>query len=94
VIDYVVTHRTRLERYRAAPPGVVLRLVVLAPGAAVALRRDRERPEKTVAAQWAHLATDIERELGGVGLWVDNGGLSVQETIETILRQRAGTAVR
>jgi predicted kinase len=92
VIDYVVVSRARLEEYRRQLPDLKLCLVTLAPGVDVALERDRLRPEKTVAARWAHLEAAIQSELEGVGLWLDNSRLTVDETIEHVLdhARRAG----
>src|SRR6266545_3228366 len=69
VLDYVVVSRARLEEYRRQLEGLALDLVVLAPGREVALRRDRERAEKTVAEVWAYLEDELVRELGAIGLW-------------------------
>ncbi len=84
VLDYVLVSRARLEEYRQHLPDFVLRLVTLAPGASVALERDRNRPEKTVAAPWVHLETQMQNELHGLGLWVDNANLTVTQTVEYI----------
>lgn len=89
VLDYVVVAKRQLASYRNQLTGLDLHLVVLAPGREVALRRDRERPEKTVAEVWAHLETELEEELGGVGLWLDNGAMSAEETVDAVLRRRA-----
>ena len=85
VLDYVIVDRARVNEYRAQLPGLRLRLVTLAPGAEVALARDRLRPEKTVAAAWTHLDAVIRRGLGEAGLWVDNGGMTADETVAHIL---------
>lgn len=85
VVDYVIVNRARVDEYRHHLAGQVLRLVTLVPGAAVALERDRRRPEKTVAAAWAHLDEHIRRELEGMGLWVDNSHLTVSETVDYVL---------
>lgn len=85
VIDFVVADRTRLERYRANVSGFTLRVVVLVPDPAVALERDRVRPEKTVAAQWVHLDAQIRREFDGLGVWIDNARLSVDEVVDRLL---------
>lgn len=81
VLDYVVVSRARLEEYRRQLPGITLRLVTLAPGIDTALERDRARPEKTVAAAWTHLDGERRRELHGIGLWVDNSTMSLEETV-------------
>jgi predicted kinase len=92
VMDYVVVDRPRLGLYRRLLPDFDLRFVVLHPGREVALARDRERPEKTVAAAFAYLEDVLVRELGGTGLWVASGPLSPDETVALILREqdRAG----
>lgn len=85
VLDYVLVNRARVQEYRDHLPGFILRLVTLAPGAAVALERDRHRPEKTVAPQWVHLEAQIQAELKGIGLWVDNSALTVAQTVDYVL---------
>ncbi|HYN90238.1 MAG TPA: AAA family ATPase [Ardenticatenaceae bacterium] len=85
VLDYVVVSRARLEEYRRQLPDLVIRFVTLAPGTEVALERDRKRPEKTVAVLWVHLEAEIEAELQGVGLWVDNARMTVDETVSFVL---------
>jgi gluconate kinase len=85
VLDYVIVSRARLEEYRSQLPGLRLRLVTLTPGADIALQRDQERPEKTVAAQWVHLEAQIRSELHGIGLWIDNSGLTAEQTVEYLL---------
>ncbi|MEU1516218.1 AAA family ATPase [Streptomyces sp. NPDC005811] len=91
VVDYVVTSMARLDLYRALLPAVPLRLVVLAPGSAVALRRDVARG-KQVLGDWLHLEEEMREELEGAGLWLDNRALSVDETVTRILgRAREAT---
>jgi chloramphenicol 3-O-phosphotransferase len=93
ILDYVIVNRARIEEYRQRLGGYVLRLVTLAPGVEVALRRDRSRPEKTVAPIWAHLEPLLRDELSGVGLWVNNAEMSVTETVDFILSNRASAVV-
>jgi chloramphenicol 3-O-phosphotransferase len=88
VMDYVIINRERVEEYRRHLDGFTLHLVTLAPGAEVALERDRLRPEKTVAAFWTHLDAQMRANLAGAGLWMDNARLTVDETVEAILRQQ------
>ena len=89
LLDYPVVTRRSLDRYRRALAGLDQYLVVLHPGREVALRRDRERPEKTVAEHWVHMEDELIRELTGVGLWIESGALTVEQTVEAILCQRA-----
>ena len=87
VLDYVIVSQEMLLQYREQLPGQKVFLVVLAPGIETALRRDARRPEKTVAEEWAHLEPQIRRELADVGLWVDNAGLTLSETV-ALVRER------
>jgi predicted kinase len=91
VIDYVVVDGDRVEEYRRQLPGLTLRLVTLDPGIVVALARDAARPEKTVAAEWVHLRGLMVKALFGIGLWVDNGSMSLEQTVRYMM-DRAGSA--
>ena len=86
VMEYVFVERERLERYRRALAGIDLRFVLLDPTRDVVLRRDRERPEKTVAELFVHLREVMVEELSGTGLWIDSSALSPEETVAAILR--------
>jgi hypothetical protein len=61
---------------------------MLVPGAEVALARDRQRPEKTVAATWTHLDAVIRQEFHGIGLHVDNATIAVDQTVAYLLRHQ------
>jgi predicted kinase len=87
VLDYTVWRRAVLARYRRALRALDLRLVVLDPGPEVARRRDEARPERTVGGQGT-LQAILTGELTGLGLWVDSGGLSPEETVAAILRDQ------
>ena len=67
--------------------------MVLHPGREVALRRDRERPEKTVAAAFAYLEDILVEELSGVGLWIESGPLTPEETVAALLREQGRAGV-
>ena len=88
VMDSVVVSKDRLSEYRRHLGPLPLRFVVLAPGREVALQRDRERSEKTVAAQWAYLDDVMREGLHGLGLWVDNGGQTPEETVSLIVQKQ------
>jgi hypothetical protein len=90
VLDYVVTTRNGVEGYRHRLAPLDLHLVVLHPGKEAALQRDRDRPEKTVAAPFLYLEDQMVRELTGVGLWIEGAGLTADQTVDRILRDRAG----
>src|SRR5579884_38886 len=71
VLDYpVVSQAHRLDSYRRALRRLRFHLVVLHPGQEVALRRDRARPEKTVAHRWVHMEEPLLHELADLGLWI------------------------
>jgi hypothetical protein len=84
VIDYILTSRSRLDEYRRHLGGCALYLVTLDPGVDVSLQRDQQRAEKTIGARWSHLRDEIAAELSGVGLWVDSGAMSVEQTVAKI----------
>jgi chloramphenicol 3-O-phosphotransferase len=76
-LDYLIS------RIKARP----VAMVILAPPVGVMLERDSKRPEKNVA----HLHTDryeeIYRELGTMGLWIDNGDMTPEQTKIEIIRR-------
>ena len=86
VLDYVVSERSRLTEFETLLSPLRIQFVVLAPGRSVALQRDQDRPEKTVAEQWLWLEEIFLRELQGVGHWIDNGSLTPEETVDVIWR--------
>jgi gluconate kinase len=89
VLDYpVVSHRNRLDRYRRGLRALDFHLVVLDPGREIALSRDRARPDKNVAHLWVHMEDSLRRELAGLGLWINSADLTVEDTVEFILRAR------
>lgn len=88
ILDFVVPSRRSLRYYRKGLKGLRIHFVVLAPHLNVALTRDRERPEKTVAQMYAYIDEEIRRELAGVGLWVDSAGMTESETVKHILQHQ------
>jgi hypothetical protein len=87
VLDYpVVSQKNRLDRYRRGLRGLGFHLVVLDPGREIALERDHTRPEKTVAHHRVHMEDGLPRELAGLGVWMNSADLTVEETVERILR--------
>ena len=89
VLDYVVARKALLDQYKRELHDYEMHVVVLAPGPEVALQRDSERSEKTVAEQWLHLEARFKQELNGIGLWLDSSTLSAEETADYILANRA-----
>ena len=88
VIEYVVVTRDRLAWYQAALKGWPLHLVVLDPGQEIAHERDRARPEKTVGDRYAYLEGVLRAQLAGVGYWINNGPLTLEQTVEQLLNHR------
>ncbi len=88
VLEYVVVEQTRLARYRAALSDFDLRFVVLNPHREVVLRRDAAREKAGIAPHFVYLQAELERELRGVGLWIDSGSLTAGETVAAILRRQ------
>ena len=98
ILDFVVWSKGDLESYQRRLPSYTLYLVVLAPSVEVALRRDAERAEKTIAAEttaakWLELQDYMSRDLSGIGLWVDSSDLNADETVDYILARKANARV-
>ena len=87
VIDDAVVRKARLEDYLARLAARPVMLALLAPPLEVALSRDSLRVEKTVGHIWAHLDDVMRREMNSLGLWIDTADLTVEETVELILRE-------
>ena len=84
VIEWIVMSVERLRLYQSILGDCPIRFVVLAASEDVALNRHKARG-KYVADVWLHLSDHMERNVGHLGLWVDNNTLSVDETVDTIL---------
>lgn len=84
VIEWIVMSVERLRLYQSYLDSCPIRFVVLATSEDVALGRHKARG-KHVADVWLHLFDHMERNVGHLGLWVDNNTLSVDETVDTIL---------
>ncbi len=87
VIDDVIVYRERLQEYVALIHSRPLALVMLAPPLQVSLARDAARTEKNVGHIWGHLDGVMRQELTGTGLWIDNSGLSPNQTVDVILER-------
>jgi hypothetical protein len=94
VMELVVETRQELAfiagRLRARP----LMLVVLCPPLEEARRRNATRlVEERVDFDFAPLAKNQRRELGGLGWWLDSGELTAEETAELIVAEAGKRAV-
>jgi chloramphenicol 3-O-phosphotransferase len=85
IVDDVVVGRDRLALYARHVSAQPLGLVVLAPSLEVALERDERRRYKAVGRRWAHLDAEQRAQLGGLGLWLDTGDMTAEETVDAIL---------
>lgn len=83
IIEWIVTSTDRLWRYRAILEERPVRFAVLDPGESVSVARHRRRG-KYVADQWVHMHDSFER-IRDLGLWIDNGGQSVDEVVELLI---------
>lgn len=87
VVDDTLGSASRLDDYLRELRARPIYLVVLAPALDVAERRDELRPEKTVFHIWRHLDASMRRDLAGVGLWLDTGSQTPEETVAEIERR-------
>jgi gluconate kinase len=86
VVEHAASRRVWVDRFAAETAPVPLSLVVLAPDLDVALQRDRDRGIKQVAHRFRHMDAELRQELAGVGWWLDTSTLSVEETVDAVLR--------
>jgi tRNA uridine 5-carbamoylmethylation protein Kti12 len=87
VIDDIVVGPRRLGLFERELRPHPLGVVVLAPTIEVALERDRRRGYKRVGDRWAHLDRHQRARLGHVGLWLDTGDMTPQDTVDAILER-------
>jgi predicted kinase len=84
VIDDIIVGE-RLDHLREELAGVPFRLVILAPSVESVIARDAAR-EKTVGEAWAHyLDTELRKMPRDVGLWVDSGAQTAEQTVNEIM---------
>ncbi|MBI2965191.1 MAG: phosphotransferase [Chloroflexi bacterium] len=97
VIDYTANTRATIADFARELAGLNLNLAVLSPGKAVTSARDaireksiRHKAERgiSIADRFGYLEDDLKAELSGIGLWIDNGNLTPEETVDSILRDR------
>jgi hypothetical protein len=93
VIDYVVVRRRRLREYMDQVEGLDMRFVVLHPGKVQAIEWDASRAKSQehasihglpIGEHFAYLEEVLLDELSGIGLWIDNGGLTPEKTVGLI----------
>ncbi len=91
VLDYLIPTRKQLEQYQRALHGLRVHIVVLAPQPEIVLQRDLARAavHGHMHEDAMHLGPVMAEELRGIGLRIDTGALSPEETVGVILRQKA-----
>ena len=92
VLDGVVVTKHHLKAYTSYLVGGQVNLVVLAPSADVARRRDLERAGET-SPDFTHLDAVLREELAGLGLWVDSSALTAEATLAAVLEERGQARV-
>lgn len=94
VIDYVVVNNDRIDEYLHELKDYSVFLVTLNPGIDIALKRDKARPEKTVAHIWTHLDEIMKKEIQNRGFWIDTSSFTIEETIEEILKNKEAAKIQ
>ena len=91
LMDTVVPGRADLDFLVTLLAPRPVRLVVLAPGAAVCRQRNATRTlsERFEFAGYDRLDADMRRDFGEVGWWFDTSALTPAETAERIVREAA-----
>jgi tRNA uridine 5-carbamoylmethylation protein Kti12 len=91
VIDDVVHHGDLYDEWRRYFEGIAHQVVLLMPSLEVAIRRNLERPEKTVPEETLHKLYDHFSQSGSDGwLVVDNSQQSPEETVRLIRERLPG----
>jgi predicted kinase len=89
VIDEIIIGE-RFDHLKEDLTGLPFELVVLTPRAEVVVKdRDAARGKHVVLGEeWAvYLDGELRRTMAGVGLWIDNGNQTPEETVDEIVRR-------
>jgi predicted kinase len=89
VLEGAIVRRSQILACQETLAPHPLHVIVLAPPAEVSEKRDADRSGKHVAAWFRHLGPILDRELAGLGLWIDNSCQSPLDTVRVILARRA-----
>jgi predicted kinase len=94
LVDTVVADRPELDFLLALLSPRPVRLVTLAPGAAVCEQRNatRDPDEQFQFKDYHRLDADMRRDLGAVGWWFDTSALTPAETAAQLVREAAARA--
>ncbi|WP_199037655.1 AAA family ATPase [Glycomyces salinus] len=94
VVDHIIETRAELELFAQRQKTRPLMLVVLCPPLEVARHRNETRdPQTRVDYDFAPLAQNQRRELGGLGWWLDSGEQRPEDTADLIVAEAAKRAV-
>jgi chloramphenicol 3-O-phosphotransferase len=86
VIDDIVVG-DRLNDFRGDITSRPLLLVNLAPSLDIVAKRNADRPGKNVFLPWSPLLdAEMRSTMRGIGLWIDNGNQTHEQTVDDILR--------
>ena len=69
--------------------GCTVYLVVLAPTLSIVQQR-----KPNAYKRWAYLQEDMTRDIRAIGLWVDTGDLTSEQTVEFILANKVGAELQ
>jgi hypothetical protein len=94
LIDTVLADRAELDFFLALMSPRPVRLVVLSPGIEVCRYRNANRdPEERFDFDgYERLETDMQREFGDLGWWLDTAELTVDKTVQRLVSELAGRA--
>lgn len=84
IIDNYISNRERLGHLLSHLKSHPVAMVVLNPRLEVSEERDLFRPEKTVAHLFQDSYIELQKELMGTGLWLDNAYLTPEQTAEEV----------
>ena len=85
IVEHAVSRREWIDQFVQDIAPAPVSLVVLAPSLEVTRERDRDREEKQVAHLFTHMDAELRDELSGVGHWLDTTGLTVGQTVDSLL---------
>lgn len=87
IIDNYMSNRERLGHLLSHLKSHPIAMVVLNPRLEVSLERDVFRPEKTVAHIYQDSYVELQKELSGIGLWLDTTDMTPEQTAKEVQLQ-------
>ena len=91
-MDTVLADRAELDFFVALMSPRPVRLVVLAPGSEVCRDRSAGRAQETQFEfdGYERLESDMQRELGDIGCWLDTSAMTADQTADWLVGEMAG----